>query len=103
MDGTIGTGFRPVSGIEGLGEAAGKAAGSDKAGTFAEALTDAIGRVDGYRVHADQAVNRFLLGEEEELHRVASATQQAELSFDLFLQVKNKVVLAYQEIMRMQL
>jgi len=34
---------------------------------------------------------------------VAAATQQAELSFDLFLQVKNKVVQAYQEIMRMQL
>ena len=47
--------------------------------------------------------NGFLLGENEELHKVAAATQQAELSFDLFLQVKNKVVQAYQEIMRMQL
>jgi flagellar hook-basal body complex protein FliE len=34
---------------------------------------------------------------------VALATQQAELAFDLFLQVRNKVVSAYQEVMRMQM
>jgi flagellar hook-basal body complex protein FliE len=36
------------------------------------------------------------------LHTTVLATQRAELSFDLFLQVRNKVVAAYQEIMRMQ-
>ena len=105
MDGTISAGFRPISGIEIL-ESATPAADSgagDKAGPFAEALADAIGRVEDYRVHAEKAVNGFLLGENEELHKLAAATQQAELSFDLFLQVKNKVVQAYQEIMRMEL
>ncbi len=29
-------------------------------------------------------------------------TQEAELSFDMFLQVRNKIVSAYQEVMRMQ-
>jgi len=36
------------------------------------------------------------------LHQVAIKTQQAELSFDLFMQVRNKVISAYQEVMRMQ-
>ena len=49
------------------------------------------------------SVERFLSGEGEELHTTILATQQAELSFDLFLQVRNKVVSAYQEIMRMQM
>ena len=38
----------------------------------------------------------------EELHATALAVQRAELAFDLFLQARNKVVQAYQEIMRMQ-
>ena len=105
MDGTIGTDFRPISGIEVLESVTqeDRAGAGEKAGPFAEALADAIGRVEDYRVHADKAVNGFLRGENEELHKVAAATQQAELSFDLFLQVKNKVVQAYQEVMRMQL
>ena len=104
MNGTINPEFRPIPGIETL-ESAPAAAGAraGQPGAFAEALADAIGRVEDYRVQADKAVNRFLMGEDEELHKVAIATQQAELSFDLFLQVKNKVVQAYQEVMRMQL
>jgi flagellar hook-basal body complex protein FliE len=47
-------------------------------------------------------VNRFLSGEGEELHKVALATQQADLSFQLFMQVRNKVVTAYNQVMQMQ-
>lgn len=104
MDPMISTEFRPVSGIDSLdGTAAADKSSAGEAGGFAEALSDAISRVENYRAHADKTVNQFLTGQDEELHKVAVATQQAELSFDLFLQVKNKVVQAYQEIMRMQL
>jgi flagellar hook-basal body complex protein FliE len=48
-------------------------------------------------------VERFLSGEGEELHNTVLATTRAELSFDMFLQTRNKVVNAYQEIMKMQL
>ena len=109
MAAMINTDFRPVAGFEvaELAEGGAKApvAAGDTAatGTFAQALSEAVGRVEGYRVQSDQSVSRFLNGEEEEVHKVAVAAQQAELSFDLFLQVKNKVVQAYQEVMRMQL
>ena len=76
-------------------------AGSGNA--FAAVFQEAVQRVENYRGQAEDAVQRFLSGETEELHKVAMATQQAELSFDLFLQVKNRVVQAYQEVMRMQL
>ena len=82
---------------------AGAAGAADAATPFSDLLSEAITRVEGYRASADQVVNRFVRGEEEEVHKVAIATQQSELAFDLFLQVKNKVVQAYQEVMRMQL
>jgi flagellar hook-basal body complex protein FliE len=58
---------------------------------------EAIGR------DASASVERFLSGEGEELHTTIMATQRAELAFELFLQARNKVVSAYQEIMRMQM
>jgi flagellar hook-basal body complex protein FliE len=105
---TINPDFRPIPDIEvPEGTASGGPAGAIPAAvegsSFSAVLADAVGRVESYRVNAEKSVNRFLLGEEEEVHKVALATQQAELSFDLFLQVKNKVVQAYQEVMRMQL
>ncbi len=66
-------------------------------------LADAIGRVDQFQQSAQSSVAKFLSGEDEEVHKVALATQQAAMSFDLFLQVRNKVVSAYQEVMRMQM
>lgn len=71
-------------------------------GGFQAVFKDAIETVEQQRQSANSTVDRFLSGESEELHQAAIATQQAELSFDLMLQVRNKVVQAYQEVMRMQ-
>jgi flagellar hook-basal body complex protein FliE len=72
-------------------------------GNFQSLLSDAIGRVEQFQQNSQNAIGKFLSGEDEEVHKVALATQQAELSFDLFLQVRNKVISAYQEVMRMQM
>jgi flagellar hook-basal body complex protein FliE len=48
-------------------------------------------------------VERFLSGDGEDIHTTVLATQRAELSFEMFQQVRNKVVSAYQEIMKMQM
>ena len=69
---------------------------------FASVFSDAISQVELFKQNAQQSVDRFLSGEGEELHKVALTSQQADLSFQLFMQVRNKVVSAYQEIMRMQ-
>jgi flagellar hook-basal body complex protein FliE len=71
-------------------------------GGFQSIFKDAIETVEQQRQDANATVDRFLSGENDELHQAAIATQQAELSFDLVLQVRNKVVQAYQEVMRMQ-
>jgi flagellar hook-basal body complex protein FliE len=72
-------------------------------GAFQSALEKAIGEVEQFHQTADQSVGQFLAGEGGELHGAIMATQRAQLAFDLFLQVRNKVVDAYQEVMRLQL
>jgi flagellar hook-basal body complex protein FliE len=72
-------------------------------GNFKSVLSDAIGRVEQFQQNSQNAIGKYLSGEDEEVHKVALATQDAEMSFDLFLQVRNKVISAYQEVMRMQM
>jgi len=71
-------------------------------GAFQTAFADAVAKVDGFQQNAQASVDRFLSGDGEELHHVAIASQQAELSFQLFMQVRNKIVTAYQQVMQMQ-
>ncbi len=70
---------------------------------FAEQLKASMDTVEGLSHQAHASAERFLNGEGEELHNVALAMQKADLSFELFMQVRNKVSQAYQEVMRMQL
>jgi flagellar hook-basal body complex protein FliE len=72
------------------------------AGGFQSVLEGIIGHVERSQTQAQQATESFLTGGNEELHSVALASQRASLEFELFLQVRNKVAQAYQEIMRMQ-
>ena len=78
-------------------------AGKPKGGGFQSALSEAIGRVEQFQQNSQASIEKFLSGEDEEVHKVALATEQSQLAFDLFLQVRNKVISAYQEVMRMQM
>ena len=72
-------------------------------GAFSNVLQSAIGTVQSLQNDAASAARKFMTGESEEVHTVALAGQKAELAFELGLQVRNKVVSAYQEVMKMQL
>ena len=76
-----------------------KSSGTD---AFGQLFSDAIQKVESFQTNAKVSADKFLSGEGEELHKVALNAQQAQLSFELFMQVRNKVVSAYQEVMRMQ-
>ena len=69
---------------------------------FGAILQDAMHTVGSLNETATKGVESFLSGEGDDLHKTIMATQRAELGMELFLQVRNKVVQAYQEIMRMQ-
>lgn len=80
-----------------------RAGGNSATGAaFQDALKEAFQTVDQLQKTAHASTEALLRGESEDLHKVALDQQRASLSFDLFLQVRNKAVSAYQEIMRMQ-
>ena len=72
-------------------------------GGFRSMFESAIQRVEQTQQSATSAADKFLTGEGDEVHETALAAERAELTFDLFLQARNKVVSAYQEVMRMQI
>lgn len=76
--------------------------GSKSAGGFSSILTDAMQKVGEMNNDATKSVENFLGGEGDDLQTTIMATQRADLGMELFLQVRNKVVSAYQEVMRMQ-
>lgn len=92
----------PVSSIAVPAPAVPAAGSSSTPGAFQQVLAGAIESVQSSAQSASASVERFLAGEGEELHSTILATERAQLTFELFLQVRNKVVSAYQEIMRMQ-
>jgi flagellar hook-basal body complex protein FliE len=90
----------PAGGVQG----AGAAVSSPKTGGgFASAMESAIQSVEQPGQQADKAIQSFLTGDGAELHNVALSVQRASLAFDLGLQVRNKIVSAYQEVMKMQI
>ncbi len=104
----ISTAIRPVPALDEPASAAGAATGegsfanaSFADASFADAIGAAMNQVDKAQDDARQAANNLLLGGNGDVHNVALAAQKAELSFELFQQVRNKFVSAYQEIMKM--
>lgn len=69
---------------------------------FHSMLQTAVNTVQGTQAQANQAIQDFLSGNNEDVHSTVIATQRADLTFEMFMQVRNKVVSAYQEIMKMQ-
>jgi len=72
-------------------------------GGFKDVLQSAIQSVESTGQEAASSITSFLQGEGGELHTTILAAQRAELAFDMFLQVRNKAISAYTEILHMQM
>lgn len=71
--------------------------------SFADLLRAKLQEVNELQKQADAAVQGFVAGEITDVHQVMLATQRAQLALELTVQVRNKLVEAYQEIFRMQI
>jgi flagellar hook-basal body complex protein FliE len=69
---------------------------------FSSVLKGAMEQVDTFQSQANQKVSELLAGGNEDVHSAMIAVEKADLSFQLMMQVRNKVVQAYQEVSRMQ-
>ncbi|MBD0327376.1 MAG: flagellar hook-basal body complex protein FliE [Pyrinomonadaceae bacterium] len=70
--------------------------------SFGSMVKGAVESLDGAQKTAEQEIARTVTGESPDLHKTIIALQTADLSFQFALQVRNKLVGAYEEIMRMQ-
>lgn len=93
-----------VGGISPIGQLLDIAAlsGAD-AGAFGKLFTDLLSRLTALQAEADRLAAGLAAGEPVDIHEVMLALEKANLGFQFALQVRNKVVEAYQEVMRLQL
>ncbi len=69
---------------------------------FQNLLSDALSKLQQGQAETDQAVSQLAAGAPLDLHTVALAVEENSLNFQLAMQVRNKLVEAYQEVVRMQ-
>lgn len=93
----------PLSiGSTGAGAGVGAAGDAATSGTsFADLLKQAVGDVNQMQLQAEQAGADLAAGKVTDLHQAMIMTEKADLALQLAVQVRNKVLDAYQEIMRM--
>jgi flagellar hook-basal body complex protein FliE len=71
-------------------------------GGFADTLRGAMAEMGDLSAQAESKVSGVLAGNGTDVHSALIAVEKADLSFQLMMQVRNKIVSAYQEISRMQ-
>lgn len=76
---------------------------NDKNISFENFLKDAVYSVSGLEKKAEDMNIKFMTGEVENIHDVMIAGEKADIAVQSFIQVKNKVMDAYKEIMRIQI
>ncbi len=69
---------------------------------FKEMLDNAIDTVNDLQSNADQLTQKLATGELKDLHQVMIAVEEVNIALQLTMQIRNKIVEAYQEVMRMQ-
>jgi len=70
--------------------------------SFGETLRQALQDVNALQQQRDQTVREMVAGTVTDAHDVMVATEEAQLAFELMLEVRNRLLESYQEIMRLQ-
>lgn len=71
-------------------------------GGFGQMLDGLVGTVESKSAAAQAATRKVLLGDSDQLHQSVIAMQEASVAFTMMVEVRNKLVESYQELMRMQ-
>lgn len=93
--------IKKIGGItQGVSKAA-QTSGKSNA-SFESAISDALREVSQIQNEAEKAIEDFSKGEVKDIHTVVIAMEKADMSLQTMLQVRNKLLTAYEEITRMQ-
>ena len=75
---------------------------SEKYQTFSDTLNSFVNDVNDLQQDAGKSIDRFVTGEIKDVHDVMIAVEKASVSFELMMEVRNKMIEAYHEMFRMQ-
>lgn len=92
---------RIASGLAAAPDSTGTIDGMKPAGSFSELVGGLVREVDAKGKVAEAEVRRLMLGESDNIHQSMIAMQESGLAFSLLVEVRNKLVDSYQELMRM--
>ena len=81
---------------------AARAHGAAAGTSFKAVLADAVGEVQRLQNDADSAIRKLVSGEVKDITDAMVAIEKADVSFQTMMAVRNKIVAAYEEVMRMQ-
>lgn len=99
----INQGLTVLSGLEGpTGKGAAQKAAQEAAKSFGDTLKTAMGDVNSLQQEAGKAVDKMIAGQQVDLHDVMIAVEKAKTSFELLMEIRNKTIDAYRELMRIQ-
>lgn len=96
------TPIKPISPLTGVFGIQASSASQSATSDFSKILGDAVNSLAETENNANDMMSRLAAGEDVDLHQVMLAAQEADIAFQVALQTRNKLVDAYQEIMRMQ-
>jgi flagellar hook-basal body complex protein FliE len=69
--------------------------------SFPDQLESAVQEVNRLQLARDEKIESMVRGEVSDVHEIMIAAEEAQLAFELMLEVRNKLLEAYQEVMRM--
>jgi len=73
-----------------------------ESGGFGATLKNAMRQVDHLQQESDASTAQLLQGDRQDIHNVMIAVEKADVAFQLMMQVRNKIVNAYQEVSKLQ-
>lgn len=100
ISGRVPAGLQRPSGLDGGGIVV--PLGPTKGASFQDMLKAALGDVSRMQSEAQNAIARFVRGEQVELHQVMAATEEAGIALDLLIEIRNKLIEAYRAVINMQ-
>jgi len=76
---------------------------TENGSNFKEIMNEQIQKLNDKQVEADNYIKDLISGKDVDLHQVMIATEEARLSLELAVQIRNKIIEAYKELNNMQL
>ena len=71
--------------------------------SFQETLSAFMKDVNSLQLKADESIKKMTAGEITDVHQVMNAAEEANTAFNMMMEIRNKVMDAYQEVLRMRL